>query len=413
MTRQHTKPILIPSDGAAVCLTPISKSGGEGAILEGLIQELVHAHPACLPIFEIDPAFVNPIPICRELVTPAGLIDNFLITPTGLPILVECKLWRNAEARRDVVTQILDYAKELALLNASELQRSVGRRLKDDAGAMLRIVRERHPDVDETDFNDALSNNLRRGRFLLLIVGDGIREGVENIVAYLEKHAGLHFSLGLVELPIYDLPDDKGRIVVPRVLAHTHVITRTVVSLPDGYTLEHGDNELETDKEIDPETVALGDSRQAFWVGFLQGLRLDDPEQPIPRAPRQGYLSLSLPAPGGSSWITVYRDLSKGEVGIFLSSYRNSPGEYAAELIAEDWADLRPLIGGTARLEQSKGRSTIADRRKFGALDEPAIREDAFAWLRERANTFVNALRPRVRSAVADYQRTQSATDAS
>lgn len=41
---------------------------------------------------------------------------------------------------------------------------------------MLRAV---HPDVDEQQFNDALTANLRLGRFLLLIVGDGIREGVE------------------------------------------------------------------------------------------------------------------------------------------------------------------------------------------------------------------------------------------
>ena len=49
-----------------------------------------------------------------ELKTPAGPIDNFMVTPSGLPVLVECKLWRNPEARRQVVGQILDYAKELS-----------------------------------------------------------------------------------------------------------------------------------------------------------------------------------------------------------------------------------------------------------------------------------------------------------
>lgn len=63
------------------------------------------------------------------------------------------------------------------------------------------------PTVDEQRFHDALTANLRRGRFLLLIVGDGIREGVEAIAEYLQVHAGLHFSLGLVEMPIYLMPN--------------------------------------------------------------------------------------------------------------------------------------------------------------------------------------------------------------
>jgi hypothetical protein len=101
-------------------LSSISLQGGEGALLEDQIQALVHAHPRLLPIAEIDPIFVDPVPVCRELTTPAGNIDNFMVTPSGLPVLIECKLWRNAEARREVVGQILDYAKELALFTASD-----------------------------------------------------------------------------------------------------------------------------------------------------------------------------------------------------------------------------------------------------------------------------------------------------
>lgn len=169
---------------------------------EADIQALVHAHPTCLPIAEIDPMFSGPVPICTELNTPAGAIDNFMVTPSGLPVLVECKLWRNPEGRREVVGQILDYAKQLSRWSSSDLQREVSRRLKRDGNPLLDMVRAVDPLVDEIHFNDTLTANLRRGRFLLLIVGDGIREGVEAIAEYLQVHAGLHFSLGLVELPI-------------------------------------------------------------------------------------------------------------------------------------------------------------------------------------------------------------------
>ncbi len=347
--------------------------------------------------------FAGAIPVCRELFTPAGPIDNFMVTPSGLPVLVECKLWRNSEARREVVGQILDYAKELARFTASDLQREVSRNLGSGPSALLDIVRALHPTLDEVEFNDALTANLRRGRFLLLIVGDGIREGVEAIAAYLQEHAGLHFSLGLVELPIYLMPDGS-RIVAPRVLAHTHVITRSIIALPDGYGLQDVEAAA-TEAEIDPEATALGIARQQFWADFLKVLRLDDPEQPVPRPPRQGYIGFMLPAPGGSSWLTVYRDIKKNEVGVFLSSSRDSPGEYAMRVIVENWQTVGPQLGGTVRLGEKDGRPRIIDSYQLlGPLDQPEVRSDAYAWLAERTNTFVNVLRPLVRSAAADLK---------
>jgi hypothetical protein len=381
----------------------VALQGGDGSVLEDVIQQLIHDHPECLPIAEIDPMFVGAIPVCREFSTLAGPIDNFMVTPSGLPVLVECKLWRNAEARREVVGQILDYAKELARFSASDVQREASRRLGLGPRALIDLVRAADPAVEEMQFNDALSANLRRGRFLLIIVGDGIREGVENIAAYLEAHAGLHFSFGLVELPIYLLPDG-ARLVAPRVVAHTKVFTRTVVALPDGHALVENE-EVATATEVDTDLAALGDARQQFWEGFLKGLRLDDPEQPIPRAPRMGYITFTLPAPGGTSWLTVYRDMKNNEVGVFLSSHRDTAGAYAMNLIAEDWANVGQALGGTAVLTEKDGRPRIIDSWRPGPLDQSDTRERAYAWLRERTNTFVNVLRPRVRSAAADYRK--------
>lgn len=403
MSRQHCAPLLIePGQATATALQSIGYTVGEQAISEADIQAFVQAHPTSLPIAEIDPMFVGAVPICMELNTPAGPIDNFMITPSGLPVLVECKLWRNPEGRREVVGQILDYAKELSRWSSSDVQREVSRRLKRDGNPLLELVRAADPSVDEVEFNDALTANLRRGRFLLLIVGDGIREGVEAIAEYLQAHAGLHFSLGLVEMPIYVLPSG-GRIVTPRVLARTAIITRTVVAVPDGFTVEAPQGAV-GELDIDADRVALSDTQQKFWASFLPKLQLDDPEQAIPRPPRQGYFTLSLPSPGGSAWLTVYRDARLNEVGVFLSSLRAGPGEYAMHAIVEDAHAVLKELGGTAELKYSRdGRPRIADSLSIGSLDDPMIRERAFEWLAERVNTFVNVMRPRVRSAVADY----------
>ena len=71
--------------------------------------------PGSLPIPAIDAAYSDPVPICRELRTSAGPIDALYINDLGRMILAEFKLWRNPQARREVIGQILDYTKELAL----------------------------------------------------------------------------------------------------------------------------------------------------------------------------------------------------------------------------------------------------------------------------------------------------------
>lgn len=94
-----------------------------------------------------------------------------------------------------MIGQILDYSKELTKWSSSDVQREVSKRTGRKGNVVLDLVREAGYEVDEIAFNDALTFNLRRGRFLLLIVGDGIREGVEAIADYLQTHAGLHFTL--------------------------------------------------------------------------------------------------------------------------------------------------------------------------------------------------------------------------
>ena len=67
-----------------------------------------------LPVAAIDAAYSDPVPVCRELSTPAGYVDALYINALGRLILAEFKLWRNPQARREVIGQILNYTKELA-----------------------------------------------------------------------------------------------------------------------------------------------------------------------------------------------------------------------------------------------------------------------------------------------------------
>lgn len=405
MARQHATPVLIDAEGgSAVSLQPLPLLGGREAVSEAFIQQLVQQHPSCLPIAEIDPLFANPVPVCTELHTPAGPIDNFLVTPTGLPVLVECKLWRNPEMRRQVVSQILDYAKELSRWSSSDLQREASRRLQRKGNVLFDLVREAGHNADEADFNDALTANLRRGRFLLLIVGDGIRQGVEAITEYLQLHAGLHFTLGLVELPIFLTPDGS-KIVVPRILARTEALVRSVVLVPEGMRVEEGEQDG-VGSETEPDEL----DRKRFWTEFVTGLTLNDPDQRMANATSQGAIFFPLPAPGGTAWLTVFRNVAKWEVGLFLSYTRGSEGERLVMRVLEDWTQIREALGGsvhlytdvTGRKAAGSPRTLMQDEFRTGPWTDAEEKEKALAWLRKRTNEFLNVLRPRIRAAAAD-----------
>ena len=117
---QHARPIVVSSLDDQATAQPlervrISPGGGDAVVKynESWLQQLLHRHPSSLPIAEIEPGLGRIIPVGMELQTPAGFIDNLFVTQEGNLVVVECKLWRNTEARRLVLAQIIDYAQSM------------------------------------------------------------------------------------------------------------------------------------------------------------------------------------------------------------------------------------------------------------------------------------------------------------
>jgi len=232
MSRQHQTPYIV-SDGAAHKL----ESATDLPLTEDWLQEFIFKHHHVLPIDEIEPAFGPLIPVCRELPTDVGPIDLLFINHTGLLTLVECKLWKNPQARREVVGQILDYATEMSRWSYEQLEQAIGRSPVKTDSSLVKIAVPDAEDMDERDFIDSVSRNLRRGRFLLLIVGDGIRENVEHIADFLQEYAHLNFGLALVEFGIFKLPDHlgSGYLVQPRLVTQTVEIERAAFRIEDDH----------------------------------------------------------------------------------------------------------------------------------------------------------------------------------
>src|SRR3546814_19642266 len=70
-----------------------------------------------------------------------------------------------------------------------------------------------HPEaLDEAEFIDAVSLNLRLGRMLAIVLGDGIRTETEALCDLLQSHAGAHFTFALVELATWQNRSEERRV---------------------------------------------------------------------------------------------------------------------------------------------------------------------------------------------------------
>jgi len=223
--KQHTTPSVIRDDRAtALERVPL----GSGSYDEDWIQRICFENASLLPVEELEPTFAGMIPICRELRTKSGSVDLIYLNEYGFITIGECKLWRNPEARRKVVGQVLDYAKDIAQWDYSKFEEECLKARKDSTGSLFDLIHEYYPDIEEQQFIDSVQTNLQRGRFLLAVIGDGIRENMEEMAEYIQRNGNLGFTLALIELPVYRKSDNSELVITPRILARTVEIERTV-----------------------------------------------------------------------------------------------------------------------------------------------------------------------------------------
>jgi len=227
--RRNLTPCAIAHNHTHHPLTRIDLS--DRRIAESFLQQALHQSPGLLPIDEIDAAFGPVASVGREL----ECVDNMFISPTGRLTLVETKLWRNPESGREVVGQLLDYASALSGFSYDDLEaliRDGSHSPLQNGESLYAYISRQFPGrvLPESAFIDALHKTLRTGRFLLLIVGDGIREGVERMLHHLHDHPQRYFTFGLVEIGVYENPAVfNGRILIPSLVAKTTEIIRAVV----------------------------------------------------------------------------------------------------------------------------------------------------------------------------------------
>ena len=228
--RNNGNPYLISETGQASALERLELTGQ--GIQEHFLQNLLDQSPGILPISRFDAGFDPVTSLGREILA----IDNLFISPTGRLTVVETKLWRNPQATRHVLAQMLDYASRLSSLSYEKFEQlcqSANQSPLSSNSSLYQHVQGAFPEEvpAEAEFVDQVQRGLKSGRFLLLVVGDGIREGLEQVLDALLQQSRLHFTFGLVELQLYRHPGREETLAIPQIVAHSTEIERAVVTI--------------------------------------------------------------------------------------------------------------------------------------------------------------------------------------
>ena len=250
--RQYAEPLVIrglgnkSGEGQASHLRRLLIEGDDRKLFnEQWFQDLLYKFPSLLPAAEIEPAFDSLKAIAKELPVAGKFADLLLINPAGYIALVETKLIRNPEAKREVIAQTLDYACEMSGWTYKGLVEAVKKATKSpEADPLLHAVRQVDDgdSFNENSFVENVTRNLRKGRFLLLVVGDDITSEAERMVEFIQRTPHLHFTLGLVEFSLFHEKEESidPLFVQPRVVAKTKLEPRIVIdiTLADGIQMK-------------------------------------------------------------------------------------------------------------------------------------------------------------------------------
>lgn len=396
----------------ALSLMPISLSASVGGYDEAWLQELLFANPELMPMDRIDAGSGAMLPLCRELpIARSGgvvFLDLLGVTPQGRLVLVECKLWRNPQARREVVAQVIEYAGLMRGWTYGDLTAKLKQRCGwTGANPIFEHARALWPDLDEAVFVDRISRSLDAADFHLIIAGDGIRSDVQ-VLARQINESGSKARLSLVEFQIWRATTGDT-VVLPWLPVKTELIEqRVTVAADNGRQLKVQEVRIDdpnvsrpagrepadydqVGKPVDPERAANAERTRQFWARFIRTVRFDHPEQTAPTYGGPNWVRIAL---GAGHRLTVYRQSGKEAMGVYMPL--NAEKDIGLVAMVEAELDgMKQESGLELELVPRTSDPSIHDL-WVTASTQGLSEDEQIAWLADTANRMVTLLRPKL-----------------
>ena len=199
-------------------ITPLNEAKfGE----EAKLQDYLEDYPTLIPLADIVEGASQLLCVGREVGVGSGSIDLLCIDKDGLLTIVETKLRRNREARREVVGQIIEYASYVSQWTADDVYRIANEYYEESArvppvyrgktlgGIMEEVVGGEYSD---DDFRTGIERNLKDGRIRLIIAVDELIEPLRATVTFLNSHS--NFDILLLQVTVFQESEAK-KVLVP------------------------------------------------------------------------------------------------------------------------------------------------------------------------------------------------------
>lgn len=316
--RMCKKPALISDSG----VKPLSRIPlSSNVFQESWLQSVLEKEPGILPTGFVDQVYAPLLFIAREVSVGGNSIDNLYISAKGYLVIVETKLWRNPESKRKVISQVIDYAKDLRGWDYCMLD-SVFKASHQGQSLFSAMVEKGYQDADDQAyFIDIVEANIRKARFLLMIVGDGIREDVEKMTEFINSSVQMHYQFALCELEIYQLEDGQ-RLIVPQLTTKTRIITRTLYDIAQAERAQPDQDETTSQYELANKKVAKRKYRDIEdWVSNTK-LKDVSPEDMISFANDMEDLGFSM-NPGTADFAIDFKSERYQKTLKFLMLFHN------------------------------------------------------------------------------------------
>ncbi|MFC2003636.1 hypothetical protein ACFLV4_06835 [Chloroflexota bacterium] len=187
---------------------------------EGKLQDYIEEYPTVIPLSEIIEGASDLLCIGREVGAGSGSMDLLFIDKEGLLTIVETKLRKNREVRREVIGQIIEYASYVSQWTAGDVYKIANDYfLKSDKvplehrGSSLDTVMEKvtGSEFSVEDFGTKVEQNLKDGRLRLIIGVDKLVEELRATVTFLNSHSD--FEILLLQVSSFEESESKKALI--------------------------------------------------------------------------------------------------------------------------------------------------------------------------------------------------------
>jgi hypothetical protein len=218
-------------------------------VYEELLERSIADIPELLPLEVISDEAAYYQTLGRQWPAGTGIADVILVGSDGVLTIVETKLKRNPEHRREVIAQLLEYAAYLSEWTIHDIaRRTEAYYSSEDIPAARRglsfddLLKEFLEDSEGTveAFRATIEQNLKSGRLRLIVAVDEVGEQAQKIVTFL--NANSNFDIFLLQITAYDEGDRN--IFVPALYGYARKTARNVTPTKswswDVYESEYG-----------------------------------------------------------------------------------------------------------------------------------------------------------------------------